>query len=375
MELTKNGVCNIITDTQYDLEFTIRAIDVSTVNAIRRTILSDIPTVVFRTSPPEKDLCVIHKNSTSLNNEIIKHRLGGLPIHHLHTLTDEYLSSIIMELNVENTTDQYMMVTSKDFRIKSKTDNTYLPAEEVIKIFPPSKIVQDAFGIDSYFDLVRLRPKLNDMPGDKIHLTCEFSWGAAFEDSNFNVVSTCAYSYLRDEEQVATEYAKKRNELEALSLEASEVEFKLRDWMLLDSYRYIVNTEFNFVIETLGVYTNKQLLVNAVNIILHTLQTVDEHLVVERGTGRGEYRVLLYKDDYTIGKLIETTMYKTYFENDRLVSYIGFKKTHPHDDYVTIRVHYPEDLGETYPTIIIGHIQNALVNTMGTLEYIKSQFE
>jgi DNA-directed RNA polymerase subunit L len=375
MEFNKNGVCNIITETEYDLEFTIHSIDVSTVNALRRTILSDIPTVVFRTSPPEKDQCVVHKNSTSLNNEVIKHRLGGIPIHHLHTIPDDYIESIVMELNVENTTDQYLMVTSKDFRIKNKADNTYLPADQVVKIFPPSKVVQSAYGIDSYTDLVRLRPKLHDMPGDKIHLTCEFSWGAAFEDSNFNVVSTCAYSYLRDETRVTEEYAKKRQELEALSLESSEVEFKLRDWMLLDSYRYIVNTEFNFIIETLGVFTNKEILVNAVNILIHTLQTIDDHLVIERGTVSSEYKILLYKDDYTIGKLIETTLFKRYFEHDRIISYVGFKKFHPHDEYVTIRVHYLADLGDTYPTIIIGHVQTALGETRNTLEYIKSQFE
>jgi DNA-directed RNA polymerase subunit L len=298
-------------------------------------------------------MSVIHKNTTTLNNEIIKHRLGGIPIYHLHTLPEDYIGNLIMELNVENTTPQYVMVTTRDFKIKTKSDNKYLSTEEVVKIFPPSKIVMDAFGIESYTDIVNLRPKLPDMPADKLHLTCEFSWGAAYQDSNYNVVCTCAYSHLRDEEAVQVAYNKKKEELSTTSMTPSEIEFKLRDWMLLDSYRYVIPTDFNFIIETVGVYSNKEILINAIDIILHTLHIIEEYIEITLGDEATEYKILINKDDYTIGKLIENAMYYRFFELDKVLTFVGFKKAHPHDTYATIRVHYATPIGESYKTTII----------------------
>ena len=68
-----------------NLTFTLSGINVSFANAIRRTILSDIPLVVFKTSPYEENRATIYKNTTRLNNEIIKQRLGCIPIHVKYT--------------------------------------------------------------------------------------------------------------------------------------------------------------------------------------------------------------------------------------------------------------------------------------------------
>ena len=63
------------------LKFTLSNIDVSIANAIRRTILMDIPLVVFKTLPYEKNKATFIKNTSRLNNEILKQRLGCIPIH------------------------------------------------------------------------------------------------------------------------------------------------------------------------------------------------------------------------------------------------------------------------------------------------------
>ena len=62
------------------LTFTIYNTDVSYVNALRRTILSDIPIVVFKTIPYEENKANIIINTSRLNNEIVKQRLGCIPI-------------------------------------------------------------------------------------------------------------------------------------------------------------------------------------------------------------------------------------------------------------------------------------------------------
>ena len=62
------------------LKFTISGVDVAYVNGLRRTIMSDIPLLVFRTFPYEKNKCNIIANTGRLNNELVKQRLSCIPI-------------------------------------------------------------------------------------------------------------------------------------------------------------------------------------------------------------------------------------------------------------------------------------------------------
>ena len=69
-----------ITKTQNKLHFDIHHLDVSLVNALRRVILSEVPTVGFRTEPHTESTVKIITNSSSLHNEYISHRFGMIPI-------------------------------------------------------------------------------------------------------------------------------------------------------------------------------------------------------------------------------------------------------------------------------------------------------
>ena len=62
-------------------KFTLSDIDVSIANALRRTILSEIPINVIHTETHEENQCTISINTTRLHNEIMKQRLSSIPIH------------------------------------------------------------------------------------------------------------------------------------------------------------------------------------------------------------------------------------------------------------------------------------------------------
>ena len=71
---------------------------------------------------------------------------------------------------------------------KEQTNDNYLTLEETKKIFPAN----DKTGM--YIDFVRLRPKISQqLPGEHIKLTSEFTIHTAKENSVYNVVSKCAY--------------------------------------------------------------------------------------------------------------------------------------------------------------------------------------
>ena len=113
-----------ITDDEQLLTFTLAGIDVSVANGLRRIILSEIPSLVFRTTPYEENKCDIKQNTSRLNNEIIKQRLSCIPIH----VTDLSIpwNKFEVEVRKENTDFAPIVVTTEDFKIKDMSTDSYL---------------------------------------------------------------------------------------------------------------------------------------------------------------------------------------------------------------------------------------------------------
>ena len=68
-------------ETDDILTFTLTGINVSIANGLRRTILSDLPTLAFKTFPDSENKANITTNTSRFNNEILKQRLACIPIH------------------------------------------------------------------------------------------------------------------------------------------------------------------------------------------------------------------------------------------------------------------------------------------------------
>ncbi len=104
------------------LRFRIEGVNVSLANAVRRTLLTDIDTVVFRTFPHTENQADILINTTRFNNEILKQRLGCIPIHIQDTSIpiDQY----VVEVHKKNETDTIQYVTTEDFKVKNVKTGT-----------------------------------------------------------------------------------------------------------------------------------------------------------------------------------------------------------------------------------------------------------
>jgi DNA-directed RNA polymerase subunit L len=61
-------------------------------------------------------------------------------------------------------------------------------------------------------------------------------------------------------------------------------------------------------------------------------------------TDKESYDILLEKEDYTLGKIIEYVLYSKFYEGLKMMTYCGFKKMHPHDDGSVIRVAYKQPI-------------------------------
>lgn len=325
-------------------EFTLSNINVSLANALRRTILSDIPTVCFYTETYENNKCNIEINTSRLHNEILKHRLSCIPVFEkdLTLLTDKY----ILELDVKNDTDVMIIVTTEHFRIKNKTNGNYLTKDETKRIFPANPKTLH------YIDFMRLRPRISDtIHGEQIKLTAEFSVHTAKDNSVYNVVSKCSYGNTIDRERSNDIWEEYNNKLLSQDVTKEDIDFQKRNFELLDIQRYYKEDSFDFIIQTIGVYDNKEIVKKACAILYNKFAQLivdidSDSIPVNRSetTMDFSYDIILLNEDYTIGKVLEYILYENYFKNEKILSFCGFKKFHPHNTESTIRLAYFENV-------------------------------
>jgi len=359
-------------------------------------VLSDINTYVFKTFPHAENRANFTVNTTRLHNELLKQRLGCIPIHHVHTIEgfqNDY-NNYLVEVDVKNESDTIRYVTTEDFKVKraknleksggSHDDDDvvyeYLSESTVRKIFPPDSISGE------YIEFARLLPKLSsNVPfGEALAFTCTIEISNAKFDGMYNVAHTCSYSCTPDEKEIEKQWkAKEKGVREgfesgygSVSAHTSSVTEQLasakKNWELLDAQRISVSDSFDFVIETVGVYTNVQLVTKSCDIMIKKCEKLladMEHSssnsnsnsnsssttnagteskigiknIIEPAneltTMKNAFCINLIGEDYTLGKVIEYLLFSNYYDKpDGIASFCGFKKPHPHalDSFILV---------------------------------------
>jgi DNA-directed RNA polymerase subunit L len=329
------------------LTFTLTNVDVSYANAVRRTILSDIPIVVFKTSPYEENKSNIMENTTRLNNEIIKQRLSCIPIC-IQDLTIP-IEDYMLEIDVENKTDTIIYITTKDFKILNTKTNKYLEESDLRKVFPP--YIPPTGKGEYYIDFVRLRPKISDeILGEKLKLTCKFSISTSREDSMFNVIATCSYGFTPNEEKIAEELEIRKQKWKDEDKTAEEIKFLAKNWKLLEGLRYVKSYSFDYILQSVGIYENTDIIIKACDILIDRFNNQKKLLSKDEveikpsdSTLENSYDIILANEDYTIGNIINYELYSVFYKDYNLLSYVGFKKMHPHDDDSIVRIAFTKN--------------------------------
>ena len=329
------------------LNFTLEQTNVSIANAIRRIIISDIPCVVFRTIPYEKNEVTIEVNTTRMNNEMIKQRISCIPIH-IQDFENFQLDSHIVEVDMKNNEEMIKYLTTEHFRIKNIKNEKYLSKDETIKIFPPDPITGD------FIDILRLRPGIkNAKEGEHIKMKMKMTISTAKENSSFNVASTCAYAATPNEEKIEQVWKNKKEEMINSGLDETQIEKAEKDWRLLDAKRITRPDSFRFVVESVGQYDEIYIVKKAIEVMINKIQKLaddinsnkDNILKKSLCTIENSYDIKLIGEDYTLGKVIEFILYQNYFE--KTLSYCGFRKPHPHIDESIIRIAFIEKSDES----------------------------
>jgi len=358
-----------------NLTFKVSNINVSLANSLRRIILSEIPTVVFRTAPHARNNSIISINTTRLNNEIIKQRLACIPVH----ITDITfpIEDYIVECDKKNESETTQYVTTEDFVVRNVKTDTVLSAAETRKMFPPDPITGD------FIDFVRIRPKLSKtLDGEHLKMSCTLSVGKVQENGSYNVVSTCSYRSTIDVVRRTDIWSGKAKEYKKGGKSAPEIEDIKNDWLLLEGKRITLPNSFTFIIESVGVFAPMKIVEMACSVMLNKvekfsedIQTKENMIVPSKTTMENCYDIILEGEDYTLGCALEYLLYASYYDtptdSNKILTFCGFTKPHPHIDVSIIRIAFKHntDKGE-----ILNYLGNVTTKALEIFNSLKKDF-
>jgi DNA-directed RNA polymerase subunit L len=339
------------------LKFTLSNVHTSLANSLRRIALSDINTVVFKTFPHSESKVNIITNTCRFNNEILKQRIGCIPIH--ITDNDFPIDDYSTELDVKNNSDSTILVTTKDLKIKNIATDKYITDSDLIKIFPPDPITSD------YIPICRLRPKFSEnMEGEHLHFVATFSYSNAKTDGMYNVVSTCAYGNTIDSVKANDKWNEKQAELQKNNMSKDDIKFEKDNWFLLDGKRIYIPNSFDFIIESVGVFSNFQIINKSCDIMINKCKELiasveaadgnsDSDVKIEtneNSTITNEFIITLKNQDYTMGYPIVYFLYEDYYNKNHTLTFVGFRVPHPHIPHGIIRMGFKTP--ETISTVV-----------------------
>ena len=345
---SSNSYLSSMEESNGILKFTLENINLSIANALRRTILSDIPTLAFKTFPHEENQADFIVNTSRINNEILKQRLSCIPIHGIQH--DQPYEDLEVQIEKENTTQENIYVTTEDFKVKNIKSDKYLDDDVVKKIFPPNSITGD------YIVFARLRPRIShEIPGEKIHIKAKMSLHTAGEDGAYNVTSICSYGYTPDrikQDSVWQEYSSTLKETDP-----DELEIIKQDWYTLKAKRINIPNSFDFKIQTLGIFSNIDIVKKGCELMIKRIENLKNNvedpntlntMIMAQATSTipNCFDIVLKNENYTLGKVIEYIIHEKFYEETSILTYVGFKKPHPHNNDSLLRFAFKNDVEE-----------------------------
>lgn len=329
---------NIVEKDDEQLEFVFNSnkhndIDKSFVNAIRRTILSEYPTYSFNSEPYQNCDINIITNTSALHNEFISHRIGLLPVN-VDPIIYFNEGQYLFEIDVKNDENQIISVTTKDIQIKNLTTNQLLPSDIKEKVFPADPVSND------YIIICKLKPK------EEFKCEAKASKNIGKTHASYSPVSKITFFNKVDDEKCANalhELINKKQQEKGDVLSEEEIANIKHKFMIFDSARHFHTNEdnepnvFQFEMETVGVYSNVEIISNSFDIIKSKMNRymkaleqnkTDEVEIIQPNTLNTQIIDIIIKfDTHTLGNLLQAYTLKRSL--NKTIKWIGYKVPHP----------------------------------------------
>ena len=382
-----------ITDVQIDkgsLQFVLSGsheygLDKSIANAIRRTLLNDIPTVAFEIDEEYdvKDITMV-TNDTALHNEMMMHRIGLIP---LYLNPDTFMKHYFFECEVKHDGSQpFQFVTSNDMNIyplkshlakriddlrdESVTDqdpheemniteilNTNSPDNyDLLRPFTQKekdKILRpyEFRGSKNYCLLNELKNTNTEDTFQSIHFFGSPSVKTSKNNIRYQGVSQASYSFLKDEDLIK-QTLKDKIDLDSVE-KADETEYT-KKFMLGESDRYFYRDKegepfrYLFKVKSCHYYDSGDLVKRSLEILMEEcleikrgflllLQEKDSSVSV-KPVDELTYHYTLNDQGHTMGSLIQSHIVRRYIKDKSMLRLCGYKMPHPLEESITLYV-------------------------------------
>lgn len=352
---------NLVKKDTNTVTFDIRDVDTSLVNSIRRTILTNIPSVGFyfklKDHFVENDINIT-VNDSPLHNEFFAHRLSLIPLHFTNEEIESWKDSdYSFVLKKSNKTNQMMNVTTGDFEIINNRTNQKMPESFTNRIFPRNKITDD------HILLTKLKPQIDDLEkGNEIIINATARKGVAKDCICWSIVSQCSYFNSLDEVFIS-KFLKEK----AKNMSKDEYsEFK-EEFDTLDKYRYFMKDkhgepkQFTFSLEVETALTPYEVfhmgctvLITHIENIIVELSKSDDSTVVDINilTDVPNFFTVMFKGyTHTIGNLVQSFMLNHYIrdkepKNEYELSYVGYSVPHPLEEMFLLKLKFDNDISK-----------------------------
>lgn len=343
----------VITNLQQDgdlFTFDLENCRPSFANALRRIILSEVPTVGFQTEDYENSTLRVIKNTSSLHNEFLLHRMSLIPIH-IADPSSFNKDHFTFELNVTNESIQSKNITTDNIVVTNMLTNKPEPTE---KFFPKDPITKDPILI------TRLKPNLAG-ESEMIHIKGHAVVGTGSDNALFSPVCCAIFTNKKDPEKVAAAFQTYLDEEQKERVEPitkqEETEL-LKRFTIRESERYFFTDEndepnqFSFRVETIGVLPSHHIVMKAFDILIKKLDTFTFEL--DRASDRDNsdmveiretdtqlvngYDIHIKDENHTLGYLLQDMLLS--FDTNQLVNFSGYMNPHPLKKIIILRVQF-----------------------------------
>jgi len=361
---------------QIQATFRVAPIHVTVANTLRRQILAAVPTVGFKTEPPEASDVKIQTNTTPLVNEMLMHRLGMIPIaveNPAEFNPDEHE----FRINVENVGQTSVNVTASDIQVyKLNADGTETLLSNT-DFFPPDPITNQT----ALITVLRKRYNM-DTPPEKLTLKARASVSTGRVNMRYSPVSQCSYEYTRDtskERETALflrwlAVSKKVPDVEKISKEFAD-ELR-REYDCMEIQRCYLQNEngepydFTFHVESVGVFAVQTIIergLKACEDLVSLYVAMDTELpvgansvVINRSATRaGGFEFVFQNQEHTLGNLLQTFLMDRHVDGteEPRLAYAGYKVPHPLRQEMVVVVSPLDGMEETAIKAIANVVQ------------------
>ena len=134
-------------------------------------------------------------------------------------------------------------------------------------------------------------------------------------------MSTCAYGYTRDENKIKGMLTDMKINLKENNKSDADIQQITNNWLNHDAKRIYIPNMYDFMVQTIGVYTNIEIIDMAITILNNGFDSIKQNIMdnkyefMENNTiNNNTVDIKLDNIKYTKGKVIEYILHEKYYK-------------------------------------------------------------